>query len=197
VVSAHEDLPVKSLAELIAYAKANPGKMTWGSQGFGTAPHLLFEMFKLETGVDILHVPYRGTAPMLAAIVAGEVQMVADPLSSSLPHIVSGKLRPLAIAGTERTPKLPSVPTTAELGYPKLLAPFWLGVVAPAGTPAPVIDKLNAALRESLAAEETRARIANLGAEIKIGTPAEFGKLLADELAQWTAVVKAANIKVE
>ena len=197
VVSVHEDLPVKSLAELIAYAKANPGKMTWGSQGFGTAPHLLFEMFKLETGVDILHVPYRGTAPMLAAIVAGEVQMVADPLSSSLPHIISGKLRPLAIAGPSAARNCPPCRQRLRLGYPKLLAPFWLGVVAPAGTPAPVIDKLNAALRESLAAEETRARIANLGAEIKIGTPAEFGKLLADELAQWTAVVKAANIKVE
>jgi tripartite-type tricarboxylate transporter receptor subunit TctC len=197
IVSAHEDFPVKSLADVVAYAKANPGKVTWGSQGFGTAPHLLFEMFKLETGVNILHVPYRGTAPMLAAIVAGEVQMVADPLSSSLPHLQSGKLRPLAVAGLERTPKLPGVPTTAEAGHPKLLAPFWLGVVAPAGTPAAIVEKLNAALRESLAPEETRTRIANLGAEIKIGTPAEFGKMLADELAQWTAVARAANIKVE
>jgi len=197
VISVHEDLPVKSLAEVVAYAKANPGKISWGSQGFGTAPHLLFEMFKLEAGVNILHVPYRGTAPMLAAIVAGEVQIIADPLTSSWPHIQSGKLRPLAIAGTERTAKLPDVPTTAEVGFPKLQAPFWLGVVAPAGTPPAIIDKLNAALRESLALPETRARIANLGAEIKIGTPAEFGKLLADELAQWTAVVKAANIKVE
>jgi tripartite-type tricarboxylate transporter receptor subunit TctC len=197
VISAHQDLPVKSLAELVAYAKVNPGKITWGSQGFGTAPHLLFEMFKLETGTNILHVPYRGTAPMLAAIVAGEVQMVADPLSSSLPHIQSGKLRPLAVAGPERSTRLPAVPTTAEAGYPKLLAPFWLGVVAPAGTPPAIIDRLNAALRESLAPEETRARISNLGAEIKIGTPAEFGQLLADELAQWISVAKSANIKVD
>jgi tripartite-type tricarboxylate transporter receptor subunit TctC len=197
IVSVHEDVPVKSLPELVAYAKANPGKISWGSQGFGTAPHLLYEMFRLETGLNILHVPYRGTAPMLAAIVAGEIQMVADPLTSSLPHIQSGKLRPLAVAGSERTPKLPGVPTTTEAGYPKLQSPFWLGVVAPAGTPAPIIDKLNAALRESLAPEETRARIANLGAEIKIGTAAEFGKMLADELAQWSAVVKAANIKVD
>jgi len=197
IVSVHEDVPVKTLPELVAYAKANPGKISWGSQGFGTAPHLLYEMFRLETGLNILHVPYRGTAPMLAAIVAGEIQMVADPLTSSLPHIQSGKLRPLAVAGSERSPKLPGVPTTTEAGYPKLQAPFWLGVVAPAGTPAPIIDKLNAALRESLAPEETRARIANLGADIKIGTAAEFGKLLADELAQWSAVVKAANIKVD
>jgi tripartite-type tricarboxylate transporter receptor subunit TctC len=103
----------------------------------------------------------------------------------------------LAIAGAERFSKLPDVPTTAEAGYPKLQAPFWLGVVAPAGTPAAIIDKLNAAFRDSLAQPQTRARLATLGAEIKIGTPTEFGKLLANELAQWTAVVKAANIKVE
>jgi tripartite-type tricarboxylate transporter receptor subunit TctC len=197
IVAAHEDLPVKSLAEVVAYAKANPGKISWGSQGFGVAPHLLLELFKLEAGVNIVHVPYRGTAPMLAAIVAGEVQMVADPMTTSLPHVQSGKLRALAIAGTERSPKLPDVPTTVEAGYPKLNAPFWLGVVAPAGTPPAIIDKLNAAFRESLAPAETRARLAALGADIKIGTPAEFGKMLAGELALWTAVVQAANIKAE
>jgi tripartite-type tricarboxylate transporter receptor subunit TctC len=197
IVAAHQDLPVKSLAEVVAYAKANPGKISWGSQGFGVAPHLLLELFKLEAGVNIVHVPYRGTAPMLAAIVAGEVQMVADPMTTSLPHVQSGKLRALAIAGTERSPKLPDVPTTVEAGYPKLNAPFWLGVVAPAGTPLAIIDKLNAAFRESLAPAETRARLAALGADIKIGTPAEFGRLLADELALWTAVVQAANIKAE
>ena len=197
IVAAHQDLPVKSLAEVVAYAKANPGKISWGSQGFGVAPHLLLELFKLEAGINIVHVPYRGTAPMLAAIIAGEVQMVADPMTTSLPHVQSGKLRPLAIAGSERSPKLPDVPTTAEAGYPKLNAPFWLGVVAPAGTPPAIIDKLNAAFRESLAPAETRARLAALGADIKIGTPNEFGEMLADELALWTAVVKAANIKVE
>jgi tripartite-type tricarboxylate transporter receptor subunit TctC len=188
---------VKSLADVVAYAKANPGKIIWGSQGFGTAPHLLFEMFKLETGINVVHVPYRGTAPMLAAIVAGEVQMIADVMTTSLPHIESGKLRPLAIAGPERSPKLPDVPTTPEIGYRDLQAPFWLGVVAPGGTPPAIIDKLNAALRESLAPPQTRALLAKLGAEIRIGTPAEFGKLLSDELSKWTAVVKAANIRVD
>jgi tripartite-type tricarboxylate transporter receptor subunit TctC len=195
IVSVHPDLPVKSLAEVVAYAKANPGKISWGSQGFGTAPHLLAELFKLEAGVNIVHVPYRGTAPMLAAIVAGEVQIAADPSTTSLPQIQSAKLRALAIAGTERFSKLPDVPTAAEAGYPKLNAPFWLGVVAPAGTPPAIIDKLNAAFRDSLALPETRARLANLGAEIKIGTPQDFGKMLAKELALWTGVVKAANIK--
>jgi tripartite-type tricarboxylate transporter receptor subunit TctC len=197
IVAAHPDLPVKSLAEVVAYAKANPGKISWGSQGFGTAPHLLAELFKIEAGVNVVHVPFRGTAPMLAAVIAGQVQIVADPSTTALPHVQSGQLRPLAIAGTERHPKLPDVPTTVEAGYPKLNAPFWLGVVAPAGTPPTIIDTLNAAFRESLAPAETRARLAALGAEIKTGTPAEFGKMLANELAQWTAVVKAANIKVE
>jgi tripartite-type tricarboxylate transporter receptor subunit TctC len=197
VVVVHQDVPVKTMAELVAYAKANPGKITWGSQGFGTAPHLLAELFKLDAGVNILHVPYRGTAPMLAAIVAGEVQMAADPMTTVLPHIQSGKLRPLAVTNARRSPKLPDVPTVIEADFPKLEATFWLGVVAPAGTPPEIINKLNAAFRESLAPAETRARLDALGAEIKIGTPAEFGKMLADELAKWTAVAKAANIRVE
>jgi tripartite-type tricarboxylate transporter receptor subunit TctC len=197
VVVVHQDVPVKTMAELVTYAKANPGKLTWGSQGFGTAPHLLAELFKLDAGVNILHVPYRGTAPMLAAIVAGEVQMAADPMPTVLPHIQSGKLRALAVTNARRSPKLPDVPSVIEAGFPKLEATFWLGVVAPAGTPPAIVNKLNAAFRESLAPPETRARLDALGAEIKIGTPAEFGKMLADELAKWTAVAKAANIRVE
>lgn len=197
IVCVHPDVPAKTVAELVAYAKANPGKVSWGSQGFGTAPHLLAELFKLETGVKIVHVPYRGTAPMLAAVVAGQVQIVVDPTTTSLPQVEAGKLRPLAVTSKQRFAKLPNVPTTAEAGFPNLQNTFWLGVVAPAGTPPAIIDKLNAAFRESLAPAETRARLAALGAEIKTGTPAEFGKILADELAKWTAVVGAANIKVE
>jgi tripartite-type tricarboxylate transporter receptor subunit TctC len=195
IVAVHPDLPVKTMADIVTYAKANPGKISWGSQGFGTAPHLLAEMFKLEAGVNVLHVPYRGTAPMLAAVVAGEVQLVADPMTTSLPLIESGKLRAIAIAGAERSPKLPGVPTTVEAGFPKLQSPFWLGVVAPAGTPPAIVNKLNAAFRDSLSQPQTRALLAKLGAEIKIGTPAEFGKMLAAELSQWTDVVKAAQIK--
>ncbi len=197
ILAVHHDLPVKTVADLLRYAKANLGKVSWGSQGFGTAPHLLVELFKIETGVNVVHVPYRGTAPMLAAVVAGEVQVVIDPMTSVLPHIQSGALRALAIAGAERSPKLPDVPTAPEAGFPNLLSPFWLGVVAPAGTAPTIIDKLNAAFRESLAHAETRALLDKLGAEIKVGTPAEFEKMLADERAKWTAVVKAANIKVD
>jgi tripartite-type tricarboxylate transporter receptor subunit TctC len=197
IVCVHPDVPAKTLAEFLAYAKANPGKVSWGSQGFGTAPHLLAELFKLETGADIVHVPYRGTAPMLAAVLAGQVQIVIDPSTTALPQVEGGKLRPLAVTSKGRFAKLPDVPTVAEAGFAHLENTFWLGVVAPAGTPTAIVDKLNAALHESLRPPETRARLAALGADIKVGTPAEFGKVLADELAKWTGVVKAANIKVE
>ena len=134
---------------------------------------------------------------MLAAVVAGEVQIVIDPMTTVLPQIQSGALRALAITTLQRSPKLPDVPTVAEAGFPKLQGTFWLGVVAPAGTAPEIINKLNAAFRESLAPPETRARLDTLGAEIKIGTPADFDKMLAEERAKWNAIVKAANIKVE
>jgi tripartite-type tricarboxylate transporter receptor subunit TctC len=197
IISVSPGLPTASMAEVVAYAKANPGKLKWGSQGFGTAPHLLAEMFKLEAGVNIVHVPYRGTGPLLNGILAGEVQIIADPSTTSLPYIQDGKLRPIAIASNARDPKLPSVPTVVEAGFPKLQSSFWLAVVAPAGTPRDIINKLNDAFRQALAAPETRARLDTLDAKVKIGTPEDLDKMLAGERAQWTAVVKAANIRVE
>jgi tripartite-type tricarboxylate transporter receptor subunit TctC len=197
IVSVNPSLPVKSMAEIVAYAKANPGKIKWGSQGFGTAPHLLAEMFKLEANVSILHVPYRGTAPVLNAILANEVQMVADPATTSLPYIQDGKLRAIAIAGETRDPKLPDVPTVGEEGFPKLLSPFWLAVVAPAGTPHDVIAKLNGAFRQAVAAPETRSKLDALDAQSKVGSPEDLDKMLAAERARWSEVVKAANIKME
>ena len=197
IVSVIPSLPASSMAEVVAYAKANPGKLKWGSQGFGTAPHLLAEMFRLDAGLNVIHVPYRGTGPLLNAILAGEVQIIADPSTTSLPYIQDNKLRPIAIAGKVRDSKLPNVPTVVEAGFPKLQAPFWLAVVAPAGTPRDIVAKLNNAFRQALNAPETRTRLDALGAEVKIGTPEDLDKMLASERAQWTAVVKAANIKVE
>jgi tripartite-type tricarboxylate transporter receptor subunit TctC len=196
-ICVHPDVPARTLPELIAYAKANPGKITYGTQGFGAGTHLLNELLKLETGIDIVHVPYRGTGPLLTALLAGEIQMAIDPSFTVLPYIQAGRVRPLAVVTTERSPKLPDVPTTAELGLPKLNSPFWLGVVAPAGTPREIIDKLNAALRESLNDPATRARLDALGAEIKIDTPEAFGRLIESQLALWNAVVAATGIKVE
>ena len=196
-ICVHPDLPVKTLSELITYAKANPGKISFGTQGFGTGTHLLNELLKIEAGINIVHVPYRGSGPMLAAFLAGEVQMAIDPSTTVLPHIQSGRLRPLAVVTSERSPKLPDVPTTAELGYPKLNSPFWLGVVAPAGTPPEIITKLNAAFREALNHPATRARLDTLGAEIRIDTPETFGKMIASQLELWRGVVETAGIKAE
>ena len=134
---------------------------------------------------------------MLNAILANEVQMIADPSTTSLPYIQDDKLRPIAIAGNIRDSKLPNVPTVVEAGFPKLQSPFWLAVVAPAGTSPDIIGKLNSAFHQTLAGAETRARLDALGAEIKIGTPQDLDKMLAAERVQWTAVVKAANIKME
>jgi tripartite-type tricarboxylate transporter receptor subunit TctC len=195
IMSVHPDLPAKSIPELVAYAKANPGKVAWGSQGFGTAPHLLHAMFKLDHGVDILHVPFRGTAPLLLALVAGQVQMAMDPSMTSLSQVLSGKVRPIAVTSKGRFPKLPEVPTVVEAGFPRLQNTYWQGVVVPAGTPAAIIDKLHAAFRDAMEQPQTRERLASLGAEVTVTSPAEFGKFLADEFALWSSVVKAADIK--
>ncbi len=197
IISVRPDLPARSLADIVAYAKANPGKLKWGTQGFGTAPYLLAEMFKLEAGINMLNVPYRGTGPLLNAILAREVQMLADPSTTSLPFIQAGKLRPIAIAGTERYAELPNVPTTIEAGYAKLISPFWLAVVAPAATPRNIIDRLNNAFRQALAVPDTRARLAALGAEIRIGTPQDLDRMLAAERARWAPIIEAAHIKME
>jgi len=197
ILTVHPSLPVKTVAELVAYAKANPGKLIAGSQGAGTGPHLLIELFKLETGVNIVHVPYRGSAPAITALLAGEIQMFFDSPTTILPHIQSGKARPIAVTTPKRHWIVPDVPTMVEVGFPKFQSTFWLGVAAPGGTPPAIVDKLNAAFRESLAPPETRNRLKSLGADVEIGTPEEFRKMLADELALWTGVAKAANLQMD
>jgi tripartite-type tricarboxylate transporter receptor subunit TctC len=197
IVTVHPSLPVKTVRELVDCAKANPGKVIWGSQGFGTGPHLLCEMLNFDTGAKFQHVPYRGSAPAITALLAGEIQTFTDSSTTIFPHIQSGKARPIAVTTAMRVKSLPDIPTVAEAGFPRMQRYFWLGVVAPGGTPSAIIDKLNAALRESLEPPETRQRLANLGADVAIGTPEEFRKMLADELAFWTAVARAANIQVD
>ena len=197
IVAVTPDLPVKTMADVVAYAKANPGKLKWGSQGFGTAPHLLIELFQLENHVSVTHVPYRGTGPMLNGILGGEVQIVSDPSTTILPHILADKLRPIAIAGTTRHSRLPNIPTVVEEGHAYMVSPFWLAVTAPAATPRAIIDKLNAAFREALAVPETRKRLATFDAEVKIGTPEDLGKMLEVERTKWGKVVDQAHIKME
>jgi tripartite-type tricarboxylate transporter receptor subunit TctC len=193
----HPSVPANSLTELIAHAKSNPGKMTFGSSGHGTQPHMLGEMLRLMASIDIVHVPYRGAGRSVTDLLAGQVQMIFETTAILLPHIEAGKLRPLAVATEARSPLLPGVPTTAESGYPKLLASFWSGLLAPAGTPAPIVEKLNAAVNEILRSKEAQTGLARLSAEARIGPPQDFAAFIAVEAARWAAIANETGIKVD
>jgi tripartite-type tricarboxylate transporter receptor subunit TctC len=193
----HPSVPANSLPELVAYAKSNPGKITFGSSGHGTQPHMLGEMLKLMAGIDIVHVPYRGAGRSVTDLLAGQVQMIFETTAILLPHIEAGKLRPLAVAIEARSPLLPAVPTTAESGYPKLLASFWSGVLAPAGTPRPVVEKLNIAINEILKSKEAQTGLARLSAEARIGSPEDFAAFIASEAPRWAEIANTTGIKVD
>jgi tripartite-type tricarboxylate transporter receptor subunit TctC len=190
-------VPAGSVRELVAYAKANPGKVGYASPGFGTQPHLLGEMLKLQAGVDIVHVPFRGSAPALTDLLAGQVQVFFDTVTFLLPHIEAGKLRPLAVADEARSAQLPDVPTTIESGFAKLQGTYWTGVVAPTGTPANVINKLNAAINAIMTSKDMEETLAKLSAKAKVGTREEFAAFMAAETRKWTEVIIAANIKAD
>ena len=193
----HPSVPAKTIQELVAFAKSNPGKITFASSGYGTQPHMLGELLKLTAGINIIHIPYRGAGQSVGDLVAGQVQMIFETFPILLPHIEAGKLRPLAVAAEVRSKALPDVPTTIESGYPTLLASFWSGVLAPAGTPTAIVDKLNAAINVVLRSPEAQAALARLYAEAKIGTPQDFAAFIAAEAKRWTEIANAAGIKVE
>ena len=197
MLAVHPSMPVNSLPELIAYAKSNPGKVAFGSSGHGTQPHLLGEMLKVMAGVDIVHVPYRAAGRSVTDVVAGQVQMIFETTAILLPHIESGKLRALAVAAEARSPLLPGVPTTAENGYPKLTAAFWSGVLAPAGTPAAIVAKLNGAINEILKSKEAQDGLARLSAEARIGSPQDFAAFIASETPRWAAIANETGVKVD
>jgi tripartite-type tricarboxylate transporter receptor subunit TctC len=188
-------LPVKSLPELVQYAKANPGKLNYGS-AIGIAPHFLMELFKIKSGADILHVPYRGAAPMITDLLSGQIQMTINAKSTLLPSIAAGKLRALAVTSAERWPELPEVPTMIEARYLDDPYETLFGLVAPAGTPAAVIDKLNAAVNAGLRSPEMRANLARIGIEPRSGTAAEFAAIIAGEASKWAEIVRITGIKV-
>ncbi len=190
-------LPVQSVAELVAYAKGNPGKVNYPSPGFGTQPHLLGEMFKSMTGTIIVHIPYKGSAPSITDLIAGEVQMYFDNTPNVLQFVQAGKLRALALASESRHPKLPGLPTMVESGLPGFVATYWNGLLAPAGTPANIVARLNAAVNDGLKSPDLQATLARLGAEPKGGSPREFAAFIADEAQKWAAVAKAADVKVD
>ena len=196
VMEVTASLPVKTVAEFIAYCKANPGKLNMASSGSGTSVHLSGELFKSMTGCDMVHVPYKGAGPALIDLIGGQVQVIFYNLPSSAGHIKSGRLRALAVTSDAREPSLPQVPTVSETvaGYE---ATAWFGVGMPKGTPRDIIDKVNAEINRALADPKMRERLAELGGKPLVGTPDDFGKVIAAETAKWEKVVNASGAKVE
>jgi tripartite-type tricarboxylate transporter receptor subunit TctC len=196
VMVAGPSLAVKTAQELVAYAKANPGKLNYGN-AIGIGPHFTVEMFKIKSGADIVHIPYRGGAPMIGDLIAGQIHMTINGKSVLLPHIQAGKVRALAVTSARRWPDFPEVPTMLELGYMDKPYDTLFGVVAPAGTPAAIVAKLNATINEGLRSAETRAALGKLGIEPLISTPEEFAAMIAEEAPKWAEAVRVTGIKVE
>jgi tripartite-type tricarboxylate transporter receptor subunit TctC len=197
VLVLHPAFPAKSVAELVAHAKANPGKLNFGSAGHGNATHLAAELFKLKTGVDIVHIPYKGAAEAVTGVLGGQVHMFFGDIAGVLPLMREGTLRALAVSSEARNPLVPDLPTMIESGVPDYVVLTYIGVVAPAGTPASIIGKLNAAINASLAAPEVMAAFGKLGAEVRPAPPQDFVAFLAAETQKWAAVAKAANVKID
>jgi tripartite-type tricarboxylate transporter receptor subunit TctC len=196
VMEINPEVPAKSVQEFIDYTKAHPGKINMASSGNGTSVHLSGELFKMMTGVNLQHVPYRGAAPALTDLISGQVQLMFDNMPSSIEHIRAGKLRALAVTTAVRSPALPDVPTVAET-VPGYEASAWFGMGAPKGTPPEIINKLNTQINAALADPNIQARLADLGGTVMAGTPADFGKVIADETEKWSKVVNAVGISVE
>jgi tripartite-type tricarboxylate transporter receptor subunit TctC len=197
IAAVNAQLPAKTLKDFIALAKSSPGRINYGSAGSGTPPHLAAELFKTVAGVDLVHVPYKGGGPAVSDLAGGQVQVCFEGLPTLLPHIKSGKVRALAITGAKRDPALPEVPTFAEAGLPGYDANFWNGLVAPAGTPAEVIARLNSVLVQALATPEVHAALVRLGLEAAGTTPQQFGDFIAAEIDKWARVVKASGAKID
>ena len=195
VLVVNNALPVANAAELIAYAKKNPGKLAYGSAGNGSTSHLTTEYFKLATGTDILHVPYKGVGPMLTDLVSGQLSLGLNGAPAVMPHVNSGRLRALAVSSLTRLPSLPDIPTLDEAGVKGFEANGWYGIVAPAGTARATVLRLNAEIRRAMDTPELRARLDNEGAIPAAGSPEDFAALIASEIARWGAVLKRAGIE--
>jgi tripartite-type tricarboxylate transporter receptor subunit TctC len=196
VLAVTPSLPVKSVSDLVAYAKANPGKLNYGS-GAGTTPHIAWGLFKLRTATDIVYVPYPGASPAITDLVAGRMHMIFDAPGALLGLAAEGKLRALATSSEKRIADAPDLPTMVESGYPGFVITFWTGVVAPTGTPEPIVARLNAAINEGLRSPEMRQRLAQFQVEPLLGSSQGFGVLIAAEAKKWAAVIQAAGIKAD
>lgn len=189
--------PVKSVKELIAVAKQRPGELTFASSGIGGAPHLIGEFFALQTGVKFAHIAYKGGGPAIADLVGGNVSMSFASMTSSLPFIKAGRLRPLAVSSRERAAQLPDVPTMGEAGVPDIVVRDWQGILGPRGVPKPIADKLSAEIGRILKHPDNQERLVAMGVEVIASTPDEFRAAIASEIQRWAKVVKAANVKAE
>jgi tripartite-type tricarboxylate transporter receptor subunit TctC len=196
VAEVNPSLPVKTIPELIAYAKANPGKLSFESAGIGTASHLAGQLFNAMTGANLQHVPYRGDGPAMVDLIAGQVQVGFATMTASIGHIRSGQLRALAVTTLKRSDALPGIPTVAET-VPGFEASSWFGIAAPKGTPADIIERLNRETNAGLADTTIAARLTDMGGMALTGSPADFGKLIADETEKWGKVIRDAGIKAE
>ena len=196
VMEIHPSVPVSTVPEFIAYAKANPGKINFGSQGNGTIAHISCELFKIVTGIDMVHVPYRGSAPMLTDLLSGRVQVTIDTVATSIEHIRTGRLRALAVTTATRWDGLPGTPTVPDF-LPGFEASGWYGIGTPSKTPPEIVHKLNRETNFALADPKIQARLSALGFTVLAGSPAEFGQLIAEETQKWGKVIRAANIKAE
>ena len=197
VLVVHPSLPVRSVKQLIALARARPRELSYSSGGNGSAAHLAGEMFKSMAKVDILHVPYKGIAPALVALLNGEAQLTFGTLPSTLPLVRNGKLRPLAVTGSRRTKFVPDLPTISEAGVPDYATTAWYGVIAPAKTPKAIVDRLNSELAKVLKAEEIEKRFAKQNIEVLTSTPEQFGEFIKAELAKWRDVVNKARMRID
>src|SRR5262245_10563930 len=196
VMVVHPSVPVTTVPEFMAYAKANPGKLSMASGGIGSGTHLAGELFKMMAGVNMVHVPYRGEAPALTDLLAGQVQVMFGSETATIEQIRAGKLRALAVTTAQRSQLLPDLPVLGDF-VPGYEASGWFGVGAPKNTPAEIVEKLNKEINAGLADPKIKARLADLGGTLLAGSPADFGKLIADETEKWAKVIKFANIKPE
>ncbi len=197
ILVVNPSLPVQSVQQLIDLAKKEPGKLAYGSSSVGGTPHLSAEMFKMMAGVDILHVPYKGSAPAIADLLGGQVQIMFDNMPAILPQVKSGKLRALAVTTPKRSPSVPELPTMIEAGLPGFESQGWFALLAPAGTPQPIIDKINREVNRMLQTVEFKAKLVALGAEPVGGSPADFATHIQSESDRWGKVIKTAGIKAE
>lgn len=194
---AHPAFPVNSVQELIKMAKARPGRINYGSSGSGTSVHLCMELFKTMTGTFMTHIPYKGSAPVVADLMAGQVDIMFDNLPNVIQHVKSGRMKPLAVSGPRRSPLAPEVPTVVEAGVPGFEVTVWFGVLAPAGTPRDIIQRLNVESAKIINSPEVADKFLKQGVEPKTGTPEQFGDLVKSEVVRWAKVIRDAGIKAE